>query len=261
MLLEKFIYKGSFVDDGPVFGMTDFSMGSMRFRWNENNLNRNTFLKNLCGKDKEPAALELIHSKIVFDIKDSSELNLKQGDGIITQNKNLVPVVTVADCVPIFIFDVLSKTFGALHSGWKGTGIVGQAIEILEKKYSSKPSDICVAIGPHIGSCCYSVTEERAKYFSENFSSDCVEKISDDKYSLSLTKANLAVLKKHSIPEDNIKVIDDCTCCCKKEGKNVYGSFRRQTMNAGGNRPHGDKSPEELSKMFTVQAAFVKWDD
>lgn len=261
MLLEKFIYKGSFVDDGPVFGMTDFSMGSMRFRWNENNLNRNTFLKNLCGKDKEPAALELIHSKIVFDIKDSSELNLKQGDGIITRNKNLVPVVTVADCVPIFIFDVLSKTFGALHSGWKGTGIVGQAIEILEKKYSSKPSDICVAIGPHIGSCCYSVTEERAKYFSENFSSDCVEKISDDKYSLSLTKANLAVLKKHSIPEDNIKVIDDCTCCCKKEGKNVYGSFRRQTMNAGGNRPHGDKSPEELSKMFTVQAAFVKWDD
>ena len=244
----------------PRCVISDFNLGTMRFKWDEDNQVRKNYFSKLYP-DKKIIDIELCHSKKIMEVENQFDIEQIQknqvlADGIITKNTEYIPVVTVADCVPLFIFDVNSGTFGALHSGWKGTGIIGEAIALIEKKYSSKPSDICVAIGPHIGSCCYSVTKERAEYFIKNFSSDCVEKLNNEKYSLSLTKANLAVLKKHSIPEDNIKVIDDCTCCCQRNGNYVYGSFRRQTMAAGGNRPM-----EELLKMFTVQAAFVKWDE
>lgn len=254
MIVEKFNFRGKSVEDGPCWGMTNLSMGSMRFRWNEINENRVSFLKKLCGEIKMPAAVELIHSKIVYDIDLPEQLYMKQGDGIVTRNRNVVPVVTVADCMPLYIYDTKSKSFGVLHSGWKGTGIVGEAIKIIEEKYSSKPEDICVAIGPHIGSCCYNINGERAEYFKNNFCEECVEKIDGDEYSLSLTKANLAVLKKCGIPEGNIKIMDECTCCHKENGEFKFGSFRRQTLHLPSDMP----LEERLTK-FTVQAAFVKW--
>lgn len=254
-IVRHFVNNGKDVDHGPVWGITSIAMGTMRFRWNETNENRISFLKNLCGDDKKAAALELIHSKIVYDISDSGEVHLKQGDGIITQNKKLVPVVTVADCVPLYVYDTKSGTFGALHSGWKGTGIVGEAISMIEKKHGSSPEDICVAIGPHIGDCCYNITKERAEYFCDNFGSACVKKIDDDNWALSLTKANLSVLDKCGIPDANIAVYDPCTCCHTDKGTHLFGSFRRQTLGL----PAGMPLEERMLK-FTVQAAFCMWE-
>lgn len=247
----KFVFDSQELVSGPSWCMTLIGAGSMRFRWNETNDNRNSFLKSIAGT-KSIAQLELIHSKIVYDVEDASELDHKQGDGIITRNRNLLPVVTVADCMPVFVYDTKSSAFGVLHSGWKGTGISQVCIEHLMEKYGSSPSDICVVIGPHIEKCCYNIQKERADYFSENFTPDCVQKIGDNEYSLSLTKANLAVLERCAIPENNILVVDECTCCHKENGNFKYGSFRRQTL------PLPDSmSLEEKSKLFTVQAAFI----
>jgi copper oxidase (laccase) domain-containing protein len=58
-------------------------------------------------------------------------------------------------------------------------------------------------------------------------------------YSLSLAKANLAVLAEMGVPENNIAVSNDCTCC-----NPIFGSFRRQNPVEG---------------TFTVQAAWVSW--
>lgn len=254
MILEKFKHNGKDIDNGPSWGISDFSMGTMRFRWNEINENRNSFIKEICGAKKNAAAIELIHSKIVYDIKNIDEIYLKQGDGIITTNKDIIPIVTVADCMPLYIYDVNSGIFGALHSGWKGTGIIGEAIKIIRDKYYSKPEDICVAIGPHIGPCCYTITKDRAEYFSKNFCSDCVEKLSEDVYSLSLLKANFSVLKQFNVPIENVKILEKCTCCFKENEKYKFGSFRRQTSSLS-----DSMALEEKLTKFTVQAAFVKW--
>lgn len=259
LIIKKFIYGGNSVD-GPSWGMTTIFHGSMRYRHNEINENRISFLDELCseknngGVKKAAAGLELIHSKKIYDIENSLEVQNMQGDGIITRNKKLIPVVTVADCVPIFICDLNSGTFGALHSGWKGTGIVGEAIAIIEKKYGSSPKDICVAIGPHIGDCCYNIDKERAGYFCDNFGTECVRKIDGDNWALSLTKANLAVLDRAGIPHENIVVHDPCTCCHRENGEFKFGSFRRQTLGLPSDMPL-----EEKMLKFTVQAAFVKW--
>ena len=83
---------------------------------------------------KTVSQVQLDHTKIVFDVEKQSDTNEKTGDGIITQNRGLLTVVTVADCVPVFLFDSESGFFGVVHSGWKGTGIVKNAVQLAGEK-------------------------------------------------------------------------------------------------------------------------------
>jgi hypothetical protein len=269
---QKFIEFSFYYNGEPLphpeharWGMTLLSAKSMRFRWNETNENRAAILKEMFGEQKKPVPIELIHSKIVVEAKEAGDTKGLQGDGILTQNPLLVPTVTVADCVSIFLYDKETKAIGAFHSGWKGTGIVGVGIEKMIELYGSNRANICAAIGPHIGSCCYFVDEDRAEYFTKTFGESCVEKATTFKnkkdkelanrfpYRLSLTEANLSVLKTAGIREENIVVAEDCTCCTKFEnGENIFGSFRRQAAFL----PQ-ELTTEERSRSMTVQAAFV----
>ena len=264
----------------PLWGMTMKAAGSMRFRWNETNPNRDQFLAGLCercggapgkgGAGRQVVPLELIHSKIVYEAREAGDTFQKQGDAIITKNAALVPVVTVADCVPLYFYDAGTGAFGAAHSGWKGTGIAAEVVLAMKKHYGSDPRDILCAIGPHIHDCCYLVDGERAKYFADNFGSACVQEASQAQngggpqsfgagknfsqaqdargglYRLSLLRANLSVLEKAGVLEENIAAAKNCTACDAR-----FGSFRREAA-ALPDRPGQDKS-----RLFTTQAAFV----
>ncbi len=195
---------------------------------------------------KKTVPLELIHSKTVYDLESGDETFGKQGDGMITRNEKLIPVVTVADCVPIYFYDTESRAFGIVHSGWKGTGIIADAISLAKKNCGANEKNILVAIGAHIKDCCYAVDEARAKFFADAFGARCVKKIDGadgEKFMLSLERANLAVLEKIGIREENIVVAKNCTCC-----ESAFGSFRRQAA---------PLDIADKSRAFTVQAAFV----
>lgn len=261
-----FVKNGKKIENAPVCGMTLLAAGSMRFRWNENNVLRKNILTELSGFSKNnsiPTPVELIHSQIVCDASAAEETLNVQADGIITKNNALMPVVTVADCMPLYLYNENTGTFGVVHSGWKGTGIVGEAIRLAQKNHNAKPEDFSVVIGPHIRDCCYIVNEERMQYFAKNFTPDCVKELEDGGscyaggrglpitwnngggklYRLSLEKANLAVLERAGVPKENINIVEDCTCC-----NTLLGSNRRETAQceANGNPPN-----------FTVQAAFI----
>ncbi len=237
----------------PLWGMTMKAAGSMRFRWNETNPNRERFLSELCalfggaekGGQKQAVPLELIHSKIVYEAREACDTLNKRGDGIVTQNPSLVPVVTAADCVPLYFYDAGTGAFGAAHSGWKGTGIAAQVVSMMKEKYGSDPRDILAAIGPHIHDCCYLVDKERAEYFADNFGSDTVQE-AGGLYRLSLLRANINVLLGAGVLEENIVAAKNCTACDAR-----FGSFRREAA-ALADRPGLDKS-----RLFTTQAAFV----
>lgn len=267
-----------------LWGMTLLKAGSMRFRWNESNENRQNSLNKILSELKKPVCsgncsssegvcdcklkispIELIHSKDVYVTKFEGDTKDLRGDGLITKNPLLVPTVTVADCVPIFLYDKKNKAIGAFHSGWKGTGIVKNGVKKLQEEFGSRKEDILAAIGPHIGNCCYFIDSERANYFTQNFGKKCIEKAENPAseeeadlikrfpYRLSLTEANLFVLKQAGIKEENIVVAEDCTCCTKfADGKNIFGSFRRQ---AAFLPPQIDA--DTRSRSMTVQAAFV----
>ena len=266
----------------PRWGMTLLSAGTMRFRWNEENENREKVFDEVLSEIKADKAaetkdenycshkkivpIELIHSKIVVEAENAEDTKDVKADGIVTRNRGLIPSVTVADCVPIYLYDTKTGAIGIFHSGWKGTGIAGDGVKKMQDVFGSTPEDISAAIGPHIGKCCYCVDEVRAEYFSKNFGSKCISKRNSDfnsdedfeskkkfPYSLSLTQANLFVLNKAGIKEENIVAAKDCTCCAKfSSGKNIFGSFRRQ---AAFLPPEITK--EEKSRLMTVQAAFI----
>lgn len=259
----------------PRWGMTLLAAGSMRFRWNETNEARERVLGTILGSVHEPArpenctnsstaengsrtiryaAVELIHSQTVVAAEKAGDTAHVKADGIITKNPLLVPTITVADCVPIFLYDVQTGAFGVLHSGWKGTGIVSNGIAEMRRLYGSRPEHICAAIGPHINSCCYAVDKARADYFRTNFGNECItERTGEHSYRLSLTNANLRLMSRCGIRDENSIVADDCTCCAKfASNRPVFGSFRRQAAFLP-----TEITPDERSRRMTVQAAFV----
>ena len=170
-------------ENHPYCGMSLKNAGSMRFRNAEINQNRIDFFSSIGIDINRVVQPELSHSKEVYNcfqddfhnplfesfLTKSIQQNAVIGDGIITKEKNFVPVITVADCVPIWFYDPVSKVFGIVHSGWKGTGIIENALLFAEKKYNAKIPDFRVIIGPHIHSCCYKVDQEREKFFNSNF--------------------------------------------------------------------------------------------
>ncbi|MBO5235974.1 MAG: polyphenol oxidase family protein [Spirochaetaceae bacterium] len=259
-----FCYKGKLMTnstDFPICNLTLKSSGTMRFRWNEVNSNRDDFIKNNFSS-KIPIPIELIHSKIVYAIDLDNEDNLilldsygnteavkevKIGDGLLSCNPKIVPLVTVADCLPIYLFDPVTKVFGLVHSGWKGTGIATNAISLASKIYNSKVSDFCVVIGPHIHKCCYKVDLERANYFSSTYGNNCVSVDTKNQISLSLVQSNINLLLKIGVSKDNILHCSDCTSCDSR-----FGSFRRETTSLT-----QSISLEEPQLNFTPMAAFL----
>ena len=258
----EFRRKGKIVEGAPLCGLTLKAAGSMRFRWNETNPNREKLFalsSNLSSSGLTRGSIvpvQLDHTHIVYDVKSAEDTRNKIGDGIITKNPALIPTVTVADCMPLYLYEPITGVFGIVHSGWKGTGIIVDAIKLAEKNYGARVEDFCIILGPHIRDCCYIVNEERAAWFAKNFTADCLRPLEagvkvdwntggGKLYRLSLEKANLAAIKKAGVPDENIWIHPACTCCTKVDGENIYGSNRRETKENG--------APDK----FTVQAAFI----
>ena len=123
-------------------------------------------------------------------------------DGIISNLKfSLVLSLSVADCVPICIYDPNTKNYGLVHSGWKGTSkaICNKAI-MLMKENGSKTSDIRVYLGPSISQSNYKVDEDVAMLFSNincvksgnKFLLDLKSQITDDLISVGIKQKNIS---------------------------------------------------------------------
>lgn len=266
-----FIYNGKIIENAPLCGMTLKAAGSMRFRWNETNPLRTEVLEQIAG-GAQIIPVELIHSKIVIDADSFDDVKNVQADGLITKNYDLMPVITVADCMPVYLYNPIAKLFGVVHSGWKGTGIAVEAIKLAEHKYGTSAKDFCVILGPHIRNCCYIINQERADFFSTEFTPECITELEKDGtcyaggrglpvswnngngklYRLSLEKANLASLKKCGVLPENINIINECTCC-----NVLMGSNRRETAEWTSTLNGKPFTMEEAALHFTVQAAFI----
>jgi len=92
-------------------------------------------------------------------------------DGLITNIPELYLAVTVADCVPVLLYDPIKQCVAAIHSGWKGTqqNIVPKAFRKMAVTFGSTPSDILCFIGPGAGECCYDVGEGVSGLFPSEY--------------------------------------------------------------------------------------------
>ena len=142
-------------------------------------------------------------------------------DGFITNEKNIALCLLFADCVPVCLYDPVCKAIGLVHSGWKGTAlnISRKAVQMMGENFQSRTEDIIAVIGPSICKSCYEVSSDLYAAFSENFSSDelsvIFEEKENDKFLLDLWLANRIILKKAGLIEKNIHTTDLCTSCNK----------------------------------------------
>jgi YfiH family protein len=209
----QFIFKGSRIDD-ITCGISSCYAKDMTDEKNRENLFRKLSLvpANVYG-------LKQIHSRSALFV-DGENPPSSPADGMLTTDAAITLSVTVADCLPVFLLDTKSGAFALVHSGWKGTGIAANALELMKEHSGTNYSDVAVILGPCIDSRCYKVDEQRAFSFEKEFGKESVRKTGED-FFLDLKKANITLLENVGV--SNIAVCGNCTFC-----DNRLGSFRRE---------------------------------
>ena len=201
--------------DGVIHGISSRQAGDMRYEGK----NRKSFA-DVLGLSQSPVFACQTHSSTV------------PGDGLVSRD---TPVAVVAaDCVPVLLVDPEKKVFAAVHAGWKGTlgGIVVNAVDEMVTLGAS-PVGIYVAVGPHIGLCCYGVPEDRVGMFKDRFGRD--EKMAtriDGRWHLDIGWANYRQLLTAGVTADHIDAPPTCTSCqnntffsYRKDSKKTYGEM------------------------------------
>ena len=205
--------------------------------------NRSLFVSAVAEAPLPLVTLQQIHSSIVHRAgsADAAEKTLRKGDGIMTDEPDILLGIQTADCIPVLVADRKRRAVAAFHAGWRGTlkRIVEHGIGQMRLAFGSHPEDLIAAIGPGIGACCYAVGEEvrsefesqfryAAELFSEVYDSDPVK----EKYPmlfltarapghsqlgpglhLNLTEANRRQLLDAGLSAGNIFIQGDCTSC------------------------------------------------
>lgn len=137
-------------------------------------------------------------------------------DALITNKPGIALFVFTADCVPILLYDPVSRCIGAVHAGWRGTanGILRKTVNMMMSEYGAKPENIKAAIGPSIGSCCFEVDRAVYEKLKDVYPEmDSVTGKKGEKYYPDLKALNGSMLNWCGIKSESISVVDICTKC------------------------------------------------
>jgi hypothetical protein len=174
-----------------------------------------------CLNDERIVRTQQVHSAIVNHV--GSEREDYVGDGLITALERVWLSVSVADCIPIYMYDMKTPAVGMVHAGWKGTlaNIVRSCLERMSSAFGTKPSDVTALIGPGIGPCCYKVSPELAAEFERTFAGSTVGR------HVNLFEANRVALETLGVSCLPFKPI--CTSC----NQDLFFSHRRDHGHIG----------------------------
>lgn len=226
-------------DDILVHGMStrfydNLSFLNGRFASIKTRGNRKRFLAHLNIELSSIVNVFLTHGTNIYDVTLTDlgkgayyrKTLIPNTDGLITKEKGVYLMVTIADCLPIFFFEPNKKVVSIIHAGWKGTveRISEKMVMKMARHYECKSENIIVFIGPSIGPCHYEVKDDITSQFDKKF----LTKKGDGIY-LDLWQANVQQLLESGVKESNIELARECTVChldryssYRAEGENKY---------------------------------------
>jgi YfiH family protein len=149
-------------------------------------------------------------------------------DVIVSNADHVLAGVKTADCVPILIGDSRTRSFAAVHAGWRGTlataAIAG--VKRLTEEYDVQPEDLRVAIGASAGPCCYEVGGDVIDAFSSRFpnSAKLFTPTRPGHALVDLIAANREQLESVGVSPERIHVLPLCTMC----RTDLFFSFRKE---------------------------------
>ena len=149
-------------------------------------------------------------------------------DVIVSNADRVLAGVKTADCVPILIGDPRTRSFAAVHAGWRGTlataAIAG--VKRLSDEYGARAEDLRVAIGVSAGACCYEVGSEVIDAFTNRFP-DGAKLFTPTRPGhafVDLLTANRDQLESIGVKPDRIHIAPLCTMC----RTDLFFSYRKE---------------------------------
>lgn len=152
-----------------------------------------------------------VHGDEILIIEKGSRFSPSmEADGVMTDEPGIVLGIKTADCIPAFFWDPTQKVAGLSHAGWRGLhkGILVKMLRLFKTKYHSRVSDIEIAFGPAVGSCCYETGSEFSSYFPGFFKPKLNGKGMTD-----LIGAARYQLGKEGVLSSRIQSVEICTAC------------------------------------------------
>lgn len=141
---------------------------------------------------------------------------LPEADALMTDRTALLLGVTVADCVPIWIYDAALPAVGIVHAGWRGTvrGILEAALEALEAQ-GSDLSRVEVVLGPAIQRCCYAVGLDVLEAVAEAYPAwaPYVLEYRGSGWFLDLVGLNILQARRRGLRRTQVHPLRLCTYC------------------------------------------------
>lgn len=219
--------------------------------------NRRLLVEKVSGVAKETPPMKLVtirqvHGNVIHRVsaEDAWAGRLEtavgkavlEGDGLVTNDRGILLGAGTADCVPVLLVDAENRAVGAFHAGWRGTAarIVEHGVETMQREFGSRPEDLLAAVGPSIGSCCYTVGEEVREKFEAEFpyaaelfhavqAKDGVEQLR-----VNLWEANRRQLLAAGVSAKRIVLVAECTSCTvDRFGDRKYFSHRAEAGRTG----------------------------
>lgn len=149
-----------------------------------------------------------------------------EADGLITNEQELPLAVFSADCIPVLLYDPVTRSAGAVHAGWRGTAlkIVSRAVEKMGSEYGAAPETILAAIGPGLSQCCFETDADVPQAMEDAFGAPAAQysQRRGRKWYVDLKGINAHCLKVSGVLPEHISVSEDCTRCHPEK----YWSYR-----------------------------------
>ena len=150
----------------------------------------------------------------------------KDSDALFTDVPGNYLAVSVADCIPVFLYEPGRNIISAVHSGWRGTQakILTETLMTLRKRFDVNFADMIAYIGPGISKKNFEVSKDVFDLFRDE-----VREINEGKYHVDLKNDNFLQLKEIGLNPGNIEVSEYCTF----RNPELFHSYRRDKENSG----------------------------
>ena len=164
---------------------------------------------------------------------DVSHFQRVDSDAIITNQRNILIGILVADCFPVILYDQNKHVAGVVHLGWRGTaaGLLGRTVNAMREIFGCQAADICAAVGPGIGAHSYEVDRPVRDAFRQGTDQwgRIATEISLGHWQLDLQKSVLLQLDEAGVDRTDVDIVEECTCCHKE----TFFSYRRDQGRTG----------------------------
>ncbi|MBM2820936.1 MAG: hypothetical protein HW405_696 [Candidatus Berkelbacteria bacterium] len=221
-----------------VHGISRRHYGDMRFGKipdSEVVNNREHFFHDLGVSAQDVVVARLVHKTRIVAVSNQEKGRgvtdilkaIQETDGLMTFQKDIYLMVTVADCIPILIYDPVIGAVSVIHAGWRG--IIGQIVKIAIEKFKnngSEPSNIVAGVGPGICQKHFVVKTDVLDQFLKIYPK--VTLVRNHNGYVDLKKAIAHDFKDQGVSSENIEISQDCPVC--QNGK--YGSVRKEGKGA-----------------------------